>query len=93
MIQLRWISGFRWDTGSKEIRFDVTNAGERIKCRVSPEYLEDRLGPLRGFDDFFLGAEAFRGEILLAVTEQIDRQQFEADGSLLLRRFGYVPAA
>ena len=91
MTELRRITSLRWDTGSEEIRFDVTSGQEHIKCRVSSDYLEERFGPLRGIDDCFSGAAAYRSEILLAVKKQIDMRQFEGDGSLLLLRFGYVP--
>jgi hypothetical protein len=91
MNELRRITSLRWDTGSEEIRFDVTSGEERIKCRVSSDYLEERFGPLRNIDDFFSGAAAFRSEILLAVKKQIDMRQIETDGSLLLLCFGYVP--
>lgn len=93
MTKLRWTIGFRLDTHSNEIRFDLTSGRERIRCRVSPEYLEDCFGPLRDIDDFFSGAEAFRSEILLAVNKRISARQFEADGSLLLQRFDCVPVA
>ncbi len=91
MTQTNWTKCLRWETESEEIRFDVTSGEEHIKCRISSEYLEERFGPLREIDDYFSGAVAFRGEIMLAVGKQINMRQFEADGSVLLGRFGYVP--
>ena len=91
MNELKRITSFRLDTGSGEIRFDVTSGEERIKCRVSSDYLDERCGSLRDIDDFFSGAADFRNEILLAVRKQIGLQQLETDGSLLLRRFDYAP--
>lgn len=91
MTTLRRIAEFRLDTGSKEIRFDVANDGERFKCRVSSDYLEERFGPLRSIDDFFSGAAACQSEIMRAVKKQIDMRQLEGDGSLLLLRLGLMP--
>ena len=93
MTELTSITSLRWDTRSEEIRFDVTSGEEDINCRVSFAYLDERFGPLRNIDDFFSGAEAFRSEILIEVRERIGRRQWEADGSLLLRRFRHGPAA
>lgn len=93
MTKLRPVTSLRWDTGSEEIRFDVTNGDERIKYRVSPDYLDECCGPLHEIDDFFSGALAFRSEILLTVKKQIDMWQIAGDGSLLLRRFNYDPVS
>jgi len=93
MTELQSISEFRWDTGSREIRFEVTSGQKRIKCRVSPDYLEGQSGPLHNVDDFFSGAESWRGEILLAVKKLVDARRFEANGSLLLGTFDQLPVA